>query len=131
MKATLPRYVTLVSKVYFGNASVVKLVKVGPKYYHTTHVWKDPETGEEQEREQVGAPFKSEKDRYVLLEGKRWDMQNTLRKLSHEHDNAKRTHEYNREQAKRECIAKWDRDNEYPRLPQIEELVNGLLLQGL
>lgn len=126
-KQIFPRYVTLVSRVYWGNAIVVKLVGQGPKYYHTRHVWRDQDTGKETERDAIAGchkPWKSKKSDYILIEGKMWDLQAHLREIKNHHDTATRTHEYDRENAKRDAVVVWDRDHPYPRLPDLESAID-------
>ncbi len=119
MPKNLPREVTLLSRRDFGYGSVVKLTSQGPKYWHGHAIWK-----EDDGRERVNDwSAQYEKEHYILLEGKQFDLVEKCRQAERDYKEACRQRDRDRERAIWEFRDTWDKTHPYPKLPKLQDLV--------
>ena len=112
-----PRDVTLISKRDFGTASVIRLTSDGRRYYHGESLHQVDGQVE------AGSSWRYEKANYLLIEGRRWDLVEKVRKAAEEYRKACQEHDGARERAIWQARDHWDTVNPRPTLPDSEAII--------
>ena len=116
-KKNLPRFVTLVDRLYYGHATVLFLRSEGSRNYHgQVYLMEDG-------KERQGRESSYEKDRYLLVEGARHSLVTALRAAKEATSEAVRKWEQDKRDALYDFEARWREEHPCPRVPTIQELL--------
>jgi len=135
-KKNVGKILTLVSRDYFGNGSVVKVASEGPKYLHGHSIYMDSERGrvDNSENGRDGwtprRTWKYDKAKYLVVEGEHHELLSAIRKAKADQDEAVRLRDRQRDEAFWKFRREWDDANPFPRVPALEYLVRDILTKA-
>ena len=95
----------------------MRLSSEGPRYWHGQSLH------QVDGKIEVGSSWKYERERYLLVEGARWDLVSRIKQAAEEYKKADEQHRKDRENARREFEQEWDDENPSPRYPRVEAII--------